>query len=115
MSAQSQYDAFIPVERDFKTRVMGMTWGHLAPKKNKKYYGSILFTLSNYGDNTIINSEFNALPDSPWFYTAMDDFIYEQKLDRGGVYKFIGTFRNYVFAGKILKINTKEGSHVQNV
>lgn len=101
---------FVQIEGVTKEIVMGQTWGHLAPKKNKKYYGSILFVLGNYGDNVIVDTEFKSLPDSPWLFDAIQNFIFEQKfeqkLERGGVYKFVGTFRNYVFNGTIRKINT---------
>ncbi len=105
MSRQTFMDVFLPEEIAYKARVMGMTWGHLAPKKNKKYPGYILFTISAYGDIVPIRAEFKGLDDSPWFYEALQDFVYENAKEDGKVYRFDGTFRNYEFKGTVTKLD----------
>jgi hypothetical protein len=48
-----------------KHNVMSNTWGHLYPEPGRKYPGYIIFSVSDYGDLTILRSEFDDLEDSP--------------------------------------------------
>jgi len=98
-------DAFAPYEAKQRESVMEATWGHLAPKKRKTYRGYIVFTHSIYGDILNIANDFGELPDSPWFFQAMMDFICSQDTEQGCVYRFDGTFRNYQFTGTARKVS----------
>lgn len=106
MSHQCLADAFRPADVHYKEKMLHYIWGHLAPKRNKAYPGFILFTHSDYGDLTIIKSKFRSLPDSPWFYKAMEDFVYENAQKTGCIYHFKGVFKNYSFVGKVTEILT---------
>lgn len=61
MSAQTIHDAFVPWEAEYKAQVMGATWGHLAPTRNKIYRGHIIFALgccgSDYLNPTVLECE----------------------------------------------------------
>lgn len=99
---------FAEADNANKNRVLRETWGHLAPKKNKKYRGHITFACTEYGrQHVLINASFD-VPDSPWFYDAMYTFISDQlwdsKLERGVVYYFEGVFCNYTFTGPITRV-----------
>jgi hypothetical protein len=98
-------DVFAGIEAVYKAKVMGDTWGHLAPKKNTTYRGRIVCAVGCFGNDhlnpTPLICEFNNLESSPWFFNAMGDFIGSQKFESGCVYEFKGTFRNYVFKGTI--------------
>lgn len=108
MSAQTQKEVYAPIEARHRAQVMKMTWGHLAPRKNKAYRGHIVFAVGCFGDDplnpTMLSAEFKGLDDSPWFFDAMRDFTEAQKGDPGNVYRFDGTFRNYDFVGKITTV-----------
>lgn len=72
------------------------TWGHLAPKPRRRYKGTILFAESEYGGQgrTIIRTDFEDLPSSPWFYESMCDFIYGlEGIEEGSVYRWTGTYQ----------------------
>lgn len=92
MSAETIADAFAPWIAAHKARVMGETWGHLAPKPRQSYRGSILFCHSEYGDLVPIRCDFRDLPDSPWFFQDLIDFIVASKTEPGGIYEFDGTY-----------------------
>ena len=111
MSAQTMADAWAPVDRHYKEQIFRETWGHLAPKRNKSYPGTITFAVGCYGSNdlnpTILSSTFD-LQDSPWFFDAMDDFVRDNRGEAGNVYHFDGAFRNYKFQGKIRLVYASE-------
>lgn len=114
MSAQNIAEAFALAEARYKAAVMEETWGHLAPKKNKTYKGFIVFAVGCYGNDplnpVILLCEFKDLDASPWFFDAMSDFLANHKEEIGNVYRFDGSFRNYLFKGKIKGVWTgKEG------
>lgn len=92
MSAQTMAEAFAPWEADYKAKVMGATWGHLSPKARQEYRGSILFAHGAYGDLVPLRADFRDLPDSPWFFQDMLDFIVGSKTKPGGIYEFVGTY-----------------------
>jgi len=116
MSKQTIADAFIPVEREYKARVMEETWGHLAPKKNRIYKGTIIFAYGEYGDMVPLHAEFAGLDDSPWFFDALSDFISDFCLqqEKWGVFRFTGTFRNYKFKGQIEQVHVDNGTSNSN-
>lgn len=96
------------------------TFGHLAPVKNKKYNGRIVYTVGCLGSDdlnpTVIAFDFGDLDSSPWLYDALHEFIgggdrpgaydgfcYTEnglKNEPGFVYEWVGTVRNYVFHGE---------------
>jgi hypothetical protein len=93
--------AFAPIELANKQIVQKETWGHLAPKRNKSYSGYIVFSITAYGNMELIDADFAGLPDSPWLFDAMTEFVFEdwQSLPHGTVFRWCGTFRNYRFNG----------------
>lgn len=110
--------AFSAHEERERQAVYASTWGHLAPKKNVKYHGTLLFCFCLY-DNSwcVLNREFisrtgEELSDSPWYYDCQQDFmqaVQEDAQDTGGIiFKFDGFFRNYRFIGEITKIPLHE-------
>ncbi len=110
MSAQTMAEAFAPAEAAHRARVMGATWGHLAPKPSNKYEGTILFSHSEYGDLVPLRSDFKDLPDSPWFFQDMQDWIGQQKTEAGQVYFFRGSYTKFKtgncrFSGKVRSIH----------
>lgn len=92
--------AFAPAQLAYSMIIQKETWGHLAPVKNRIYRGCIVFSISAYGDMVILDSNWGKLPDSPWLFDAMHDFVFEDdKLVHGAIYRFDGTLRNYKFNG----------------
>jgi hypothetical protein len=98
-------DVFVPVEAHYRTQVLKATWGHLAPRKNKTYRGSVVFALGCFDNGhlnpTPLTCEFEGLDDSPWFYEALIEFLQTLGGDEGGVYRWDGTFLNYEFRGAV--------------
>lgn len=80
------------IQADARARVQADMWGHLAPKPRTAYRGTILFTHSEYGDMTLIRTDFGELPSSPWFYEDMTDFMFGCKTVPGGIYEWEGTY-----------------------
>lgn len=92
-------EAFAPVEARYRAQVMGETWGHLAPQARTKYKGSVLFAHSVYGGDgtTVIRTDFQELPDSPWFYEGLHELAGEHRSEHGddvegGVYLWTGYY-----------------------
>jgi len=89
-------DVFAPVVEMQRAQVMNDTWGHLKVDCRKKHPGYILFTAGEYRDLTVIRSSFKGVPDSPWFYTHIHDFIGKKagrREDCGKVFRFEGFYR----------------------
>lgn len=108
MSAQTIAEAFAPCEARFKTEVMAQTWGHLAPNPRREYHGSILFAHGAYGDLVPLRADFDGMPDSPWFFQDMMDFIAGSKTEPGCIYEFDGTYTKrkngtYHFKGRTVE------------
>lgn len=83
------------IEADNRARALAETFGHLAPDTEAVYIGSILFTHSGYGDGTVpIRADFDGLPDSPWFYDGMCEFIldHHEREHEGKVFVWKGTY-----------------------
>lgn len=106
MSSQTMSEALAPAIAYQKEQVMQETWGHLAPKKNKTYRGTILVAVGCYDplNPTILDCQFKELNDSPWFYEAMQEYLWKQTFEPG-VYRFTGKFKNYIFEGSIRELN----------
>lgn len=85
-------EALAPAEAAHRSRVLTATFGYLAPSVRKKYRGSILFTQSDYGQYVPIKADFPDLPDSPWFFEHLNDFVCERAAEPGKVYRFDGTY-----------------------
>jgi len=101
------------------------TWGHLAPKPNKKYKLEIVIACSEYssGEVVVVKTE-GDVPDSPWFFEDMNIWMrdiskehYDKeegvfispKIKEGTVHRFIGTYvkyknGNYKFLGQLTEI-----------
>jgi hypothetical protein len=92
-----------PIHQANYEAVQRGTWGHLAPKKNRTYPGSMLFARSAYGECSLIRADFKGLNDSPWLFQVMNDFAEENAKEDGAIYRFIGHFRNYEFVGAVNK------------
>ena len=98
-------EAFLPIFTENRRRVLEDTWGHLAPKKNKKYSGYILFCQTSGGLIVSIDYNFEGLGDSPWLCNSIEDFIAENVDKKGIIYKWEGNLKNYQFSGEIKIIN----------
>lgn len=92
MSAQTMDEAWSPIHAAQKHRVMADTWGHLAPRPQTAYRGSILFAHGEYGNLVALRTDFPELPDSPWFFHDMMEFIGAAKTEAGCIYEFEGTY-----------------------
>ncbi len=113
MSAQNIADVFASAEVVYKERQMQATWGHLAPVRNKKYRGRIVYAVGCYcGTPVILHCEFKDLPDSPWLYEHVQNFMFAQEGEEGCVYEFVGFFRNYEFEGtvRVIQDTNKRGA-----
>ena len=84
--------AFATHEAKARAAVMAETWGHLAPRVNKRYSGWIVFTLTEYGCYEIIASNWRGLYDSPWLYEDMNEFVVKHAKAKGGLYRFDGQY-----------------------
>lgn len=94
-----------------REEIMQDTWGHLAPSPRKLYQGSIVMAHGDYGDLVILRVDFPDLPDSPWFYEDLREFVGHQmfEVEAGTVHRFVGTYRytkrmGGIFAGVTLPI-----------
>lgn len=97
-------EVFAPIEAHNRESVAQNTWGHLAPKKNKTYRGKMLISHSEYSTGiTITAMEWEGLPDSPWLYDSVNDFLWNNRkfIPSGGVYIAQITMRNYRYWLKI--------------
>jgi len=95
-----------PIEAAHRNRVLRHTFGHLAPSARKKYHGTVIFAQSEYGAIVPIRADFKGLPDSPWFYDHLTDFVGDKAVEAGVVYKFEGTYMLFKngspsFSGKV--------------
>lgn len=107
-------EVFAPAEAVYRAQVMADTWGHLAPKPQHKYQGTVLFSRSEYGNELgLIRVTFPDLDDSPWFFQALNEHFFQlakDKLQSGEVAEWSGTYMafkngNYRFSGTVRKIN----------
>lgn len=66
-----------------KSDVMQDTWGHTYPDPGRKYPGYIVFSVSDYGDSTILKAEFDDLPDSPMKADLCTQILDEWEVETG--------------------------------
>lgn len=117
-------DAFAPAEAQYKEAVMQNAFGHLAPQKNRRYRGNIVFTAGVWGDEELnpvsLRCEFSnktvgELQGSPWFYDFLQDFYFslvkDGQVKPGVVYEFRGYFLNYRFIGEVRPLYDFSGEH----
>lgn len=99
--------AFAPIEEAYVRHVQEATWGHLAPKKNKRCHGQLIFSRDAYhgGRICILKCEFEGLDSSPWSYDFFHDYA-QEKSESGDdiIYIFTGYFCNYELHGKLQQI-----------
>jgi hypothetical protein len=106
----SLQESFAPAEHAYRSQVLAATWGHLAPEPRKAYTGYIVFTWASYGGSLVtIDANFEGLPDSPWLYEDMDQYVEDHALIEGTVYRFDGTYTKLKngkgrFSGKVTKL-----------
>lgn len=71
-------------------------WGHLAPKAKTKYQGFVLYAWTSWGDEVLLDADFQGLDCSPWLHECLLDFLRRQvdsaKIKRGTVRRWEGTF-----------------------
>lgn len=91
-------DIAAEIEADHRAAVYAETWGHLAPESGRWYRGEVLFTHSVYGDGSVpIDTHFEDLDSSPWFYDGLGELISQHRADKGpaaegGVYRWAGMY-----------------------
>ncbi len=101
----SMITAFEPIDIEYRRQVMGETWGHLAPKRNKKYKVKFWFARSVYNrQGTVIIKSESELPSSPWEYDAIHEMLGEFNLNDGSLYIWEGTFKNYKWTGELAEM-----------
>jgi len=66
--------------------VMADTWGHLYPEPGSKHYGEMIISVSEYGDESIVKTDFPGLDNSPMRY-ALEQTIFDLFDMEPGVYK----------------------------
>lgn len=87
--------AFEPANALYRARVAADTWGHLAPQPRRAYHGTMVLAASEYGgDRIIIRTDFADLPDSPWFFDDLHEWLFSKRvqLNEGGIYEWSGTY-----------------------
>lgn len=83
------------------------TWGHLRPRPDVWHPGVIVFAESAFDGRVILHADFgDAVPDSPWFYEQLHEWLDEQDAETGRLYTFTGRYRTgrsdaYEFRGEI--------------
>lgn len=89
------------IDAHYANIVAQETWGHLAPEKNVTYPVRCVYAVGCYGNDNLnpmpITADFGNLPDSPWSYDALIEFLQSQQNEEGKVYEVAGTFKNYRF------------------
>jgi hypothetical protein len=88
-------------------RVMRDTWGHLDDVPGIKHHGIILFAEGAFGgERVILRSRFGAGGYGPWFYEGIHEWLGEQDMEDGRIYRFEGWYRlckngRHQFVGKV--------------
>lgn len=100
-----------------EAEVMQSTWGHLAPKPSRVYAGTFVVAHGCYGDLAVISIDFADLPDSPWLYEHLHNWIWDRGTEPGNVYRFAGTYsgdRGGQFAGELTAVKFDEADGGQS-
>lgn len=85
--------AFAQAEATHLNRVLSSTWGHLHPEPRRKYRGYLVFACGAYRDVVILYADFQDLPDSPWFYEDMQQFVADKtRKEDPAIFRFDGTY-----------------------
>jgi hypothetical protein len=95
------------IEQDYREKAVESIFGHLAPEEHKTYQGFILFCKTDWGRVVPIQSEFDGLGDSPWFYDVLMEYIEKNAKECGKIYRFNGAFKNYEFTGAVKEMELK--------
>ncbi|HEG42802.1 MAG TPA: hypothetical protein ENH94_02020, partial [Phycisphaerales bacterium] len=87
-----------------RSEVMTDTWGHLAPKKEICYKTRIVYAIGCYESGelnpTPICVEIDGLPDSPWLYEDIMDYLQTLgEKPQGTIWRFNGVYENRQFTG----------------
>jgi len=77
------HDAFAITKQN---DVMKDTWGHFYPVPGKKYTGTMLIAVGDYGDQVILKSEFQNLECSPQRY-ALEHSVFDHTDFDEGIHK----------------------------
>jgi hypothetical protein len=92
-------DIAAEIDEYYRAQVYADTWGHLAPEPGRWYRGEVLFAHSVYsGDGSVpVDTHFEDLTSSPWFYEGLGEFIDAHRTDQGpdaegGVYQWTGMY-----------------------
>lgn len=97
-----------------REEVMRDTWGHLDAQPDIRYPGTILFAESEYGgDRMVLRADFgDEAGYGPWFYEGIQDWLYEQTIDPGKLYLFVGWYRlvddEHEFVGNVEIIDLED-------
>lgn len=75
MSAHSMDQIWAPIAAMQRAAVEAATFGHLAPKPQQTYDCRIVFAQGEYGDTIPVSVRSPGLPDSPWFFEDMMDYL----------------------------------------
>lgn len=105
--------AFAPAEAKYREAVLQQTWGHLAPRRNKKYHGRIVYSFgvfdSGHLNPTVLVCALADLDSSPWFYDNLHEFLDKEapKVEDnvGKVFEWKGYFRNYRWCGTFRQLH----------
>lgn len=86
--------AFESVEASNYNLIMNQTWGHLGAEVGK-HYGHMIFCVGQYGDLTIISSDWGTAGQSPWLLDAENEFMDKDCELEVGVYRVDGYYQMY--------------------
>ena len=108
-------NAFAPIEAMYREQMRVATWGHMAPVKDRKYTGRIIFAVGCYGNDdinpTVLTTD--VLPNSPWEYDHIRELIWalqktfgehNERFNSGCVYGINASCRNYLFEGQLMRL-----------
>jgi len=76
-------EAFSAHETIHKARILKSMFGHLAPEPRKVYTGHIIFSFGCFGDHHIVDTQFDGVCSSPWFFEDVKNFVDEFIQKRG--------------------------------
>lgn len=93
-------ETFATSEANYKAPGMADTWGHLAPSRDRKYQGRIVYSVDCFNLNpTPIYCRFDDIDSSPLFYDSLVEMLSQYANVEGCVYEWLGYFLNYKWVG----------------